>query len=232
MSARTNPAKADVRQQRRWRIGFLIHLAETNVATLLAPESSGDLLNIARDILRAGLLLPPKQAPLDLEMNGLAAWLRTNPTQLEAAISALRKLLAAVADAGQFEWTFAQGSKVRLSGVALKAYGQGLAFSSPSSPPSAADQAIVLAAMLTLSSHEGAMVRRCARADCPGRRVFLATRPKQIFCSRSCASNAVFERYKQRQIKELGEEEYRAKHARSASASAKRRRLKKSKSNR
>jgi hypothetical protein len=105
---------------------------------------------------------------------------------------------------------------VRLSGVALKAYGQGLAFSSPSSPPSAADQAIVLAAMLMLSSHEGAMVRRCARADCPGQRIFLAARPKQVFCSRSCASNAVFERYKQRQIEKLGEEAYKAKHAASA----------------
>ncbi len=46
------------------------------------------------------------------------------------------------------------------------------------------------------------------------RRIFLATRPKQIFCGRRCANAATFERYK----RERGDV-YRAEHRKTARAS-------------
>jgi hypothetical protein len=67
--------------------------------------------------------------------------------------------------------------------------------------------------MFLLTQPEGAMVRRCAREKC--QRVFLASRPKQVFCGRPCASISAFERYKEG----MGEEAYRAKHRKTARAS-------------
>jgi hypothetical protein len=171
---------------------------------LLAPEGSGDLLSLSRDFLRLHLLLPREGMPLQDQMEERAAAIRANPNEFKAAIDSLNRLLTALADGDVFKWPFVKGSRVVMDGAAIKADDLlgGVSFESPNSLA----QALTLSALIAVSQGEGRLVRRCARDIC--RRIFLATRPKQIFCGRQCASAAGFERYKQG----LGEEEYRKQH--------------------
>ncbi len=73
------------------------------------------------------------------------------------------------------------------------------------------DQAIIHQASTLLANEGGQLVRRCGHCS----RVFQATRNKLIFCGRTCANAANFNRYKET----LGEEAYKAKHSQSARAS-------------
>jgi hypothetical protein len=101
------------------------------------------------------------------------------------------------------------GTKLTFKGSGKSALGERLAILSPPDFDGFT-QAITFRAAQFLDSPEGHMVRRCAREAC--KRIFLATRPKQIFCARPCASAEAFERYKH----DLGRDEYSKRHNKSA----------------
>jgi hypothetical protein len=197
---------------RREVISFLMRFSQCETGALLSPERPGDLLNLAHDLLRFRLATPVEGVVAGKEIESIAFRLRTHPEQLQAAIKSTRALLAAVADGKQFEWEFEQGSTAVLDAAALKAGDPARRFVYLW-PHGFLKQTVVVGAMLALNSEEGAMVRRCARSICG--RLFLAARPKQVYCGRQCASAAAFERYK----RNLGHEAYRAKHGETALAS-------------
>ena len=202
LGKRTDPRA--VARRRREIINFLIGLSQTEAAVLLSPERRGDLLNLARDLLHFGLAKPHKDVPPAKRIEATAFIIRGAPDRFQDVIASLRKLLSAIADGKEFLWELGEKSLI-LDAGALKS-------GDPTNPSiyfwpiTILEQSVIIGAMLELASAEGAMVRRCSRHVCG--RVFLAARPKQVFCTRQCASAAVFERYKEN----LGEEEYRAKH--------------------
>jgi hypothetical protein len=193
---RSRSRRLDPKIQTRWRrqiIAFLIRLSQDDIGALFAAERRGDLLNLAHDLLRFRFVLPNSDAPTPEVAESLTGWLRTRRGRFLESIESIRKLLGEVADTGRFSLELAKGTKVTLDAEALKASDvvRRLTFSSSAD---AFEQVVILAAMLALANEEGAMVRRCARESC--RRIFLAARPKQVFCGRPCASAAAFERYK------------------------------------
>jgi hypothetical protein len=186
----------------------------------LAGEQPGDLLNICAGLVSRGWLLRPRQdGVLVADPYRLAQDFRADPQTLERIIEELRQLFDAVADGRAYELRVLPGSSVVFDAGALKAGKPPYIWHREQTGRDGMVQAAVWSAIGTLDhSEEGAMVRRCQREAC--RRVFLATRPKQVFCGRPCASAAVFERYKQK----LGEEGYRAKHRETARLSSRRKR--------
>jgi hypothetical protein len=188
-------------------INFLIRLSETDPVALVSAERPGDLPNLIADLFRFRLLLPATD--IKTAVSRLTDSLRADPGLLRHVPALVRKLLAATADKQHFEWKLRPGSKVIFEGaVAATSPGRMILFT----PEGRRDfeQVIVFGAMLFLYREDGEMVRRCAREVCG--RIFLATRPKQIFCGRRCASAAAFERYKQG----IGEEAYKEKHRKAA----------------
>jgi hypothetical protein len=120
--------------------------------------------------------------------------IRADPRPLKTTIKRVRDLLSALADGERFKWEFRRGSAVVLDGAAFKVDKDrgGVVLISP---PGALDQAVVSHVMFILreAREVAAMVRRCKRESC--RRLFVAARPRQVFCDRKCASAAAFERY-------------------------------------
>jgi hypothetical protein len=211
---RSRRRRVDLKIAARWHrqiIAFLIRLSQSDTGALFSAERPGDLLNLAHDLLHFRFVLANGDAPTRETADSLAQWLRSRPDRFLRSIESLRKLLDAVAGRGQFQWELAKGTKVTLDAKALKAGDVVRRFTFSSA--GAFEQAMILGAMLALASEEGPMVRRCARESC--QRIFLAGRPKQIFCGRPCASAAAFERYKH----ERGEEAFRTEHRKTARAS-------------
>jgi hypothetical protein len=218
--------------RRRQAIKFLIHLSQRDLQELFADDRPGDLLNVCVDLCRWGFYRGMR--PRESRGEDVAAIFRTNPELLGTLIENLRHLLTTVADGGTYRFDFVPGAGVIFdAGLAverdaetLKIRGKlptnSLYYAHKRQPPviwlqclwtngeGFQQMALYRAMMLLSESEEGAMVRRCVREGC--RRVFLAARPKQIFCRRQCANAAVFERYKQK----LGAEVYRVKHAETA----------------
>jgi hypothetical protein len=192
-------ARALVRFHRD-KFAFLIRLSETDASTLIASERPGDLPNFVHGFYRFNFLAA--QGDLRNTVLRLADAIRADPRPLKATIEKVRALLSALADGERFEWEFRRGSAVVLDGAAFKADKDrgGVVLLSPSG---ALDQAVVAHVMCTFGEirEVAAMVRRCKRERClskvSGRnRLFVATRPRQIFCSRQCGSADAFERYK------------------------------------
>jgi hypothetical protein len=197
-------------------IKFLIGLSETDPAALVASGQPGDLINLVFNFYRfhylGGAAMARDEAVA--EARGLADALRANPERLELVVESLKLLLTNTADGGRFELPLLPGTKA-VSYFTSDARRTHFLWSPRDDRYEGLRQAIVYGALQLLHTQEGAMVRRCARQTC--HRIFLAARPKQIFCSRRCASAAVFERYKQK----LGEDAYRAKHRETARHSEK-----------
>jgi hypothetical protein len=140
----------------------------------------------------------------------LAQDLRADPKCLQTLIKELGEFLSTVADGGVCKIHLMAGSSGILDAGALKAGRSPSVWISSPGSRSGLIQGVLFGVLFLLSKGEGAMLRRCARDVC--RRVFLAKRPKQIFCDRPCASAAAFERYKQ----ERGDEAYRTEHRKTA----------------
>jgi hypothetical protein len=193
---------------RQLRVQFLIALSETDVAALDNLERPGDLLNLVAGLYRYGFISAGSGDPAR-EIQRRATEIRADTALLHRCIETNRKLLAAVADKTRFDWALLPGSKFILDATRnVGSIGHWGHFTPMGSQ--ALEQTVVLQAMHLLSDEEGRLVRRCRRLSCG--RIFLATRPKQIFCSRKCASASSFENYK----RQIGEEEYKAKHRVSA----------------
>jgi hypothetical protein len=196
--------RPDPKAWARWRrdmIRLVIAMADWGADAFFSEDRPGDLLNATYAFCYVfGFEVGDAEDGAE-GARALAQKLREEPAILRSAVARLRTLLAAAADGGRYELGLETNSRAIFDGSALKA-GNSLVtiVKSPT-----LEQAVTLGAMALLSQEEGAMVRRCARKTCG--RIFLAARPKQIFCGRQCASAAVFERYKQK----LGEEGYRSK---------------------
>jgi hypothetical protein len=200
------------RRYRRGAIDFAIRLSRTDPVTLVSSEQPGDLPNLIHDLYRFGFLWPVHD--LKDEADRLVEALRKKPSLLHPALQAARELLAAAASGGLFEWIVHPRTKFVFDGASKAASTPRTTISHPRVGLRALQQAVVWRLGWALDSVEGEMVRMCSRDGCS--RVFLAARPKQIYCTRRCASAAVFERYKQK----LGVEEYRRIHAEAAGKSA------------
>ena len=211
-SYRRRPNPKATERLRRENIAFMLTLSQTEPQTLLAAAQPWDLLKLCAGLCERRIFWEPSKTTrrgaewLAQESEWLAQRFRAEPDALKELIEELRKFFDAVADGGRCEIRFMSGSAFVLKAAAPEAPRQRpFSFETPAGRDGFI-QSVVLGAALYVAWSPEAMVRRCAREAC--RRVFLATRPKQIFCSRRCASAAVFERYK----KKLGEEEYRARH--------------------
>ena len=196
---------------RRENLAFMLTLSQAEPQPLLAAERRGDLLNLCTGLRGRGFCWePPKTGArgaewLVQESERLAQKLRAEPAALKELIEELRKFFDAVADGGRCEIRFMPSSAFVLQAVAPEAPSERpFSFVTPAGRDGFI-QSVVLGAALYVAWSPEAIVRRCAREAC--RRVFLATRPKQIFCGRRCASAAAFEDYKQ-----AHGEEYKAKH--------------------
>jgi hypothetical protein len=210
----SNPTKAQARLLRQ-AIEFLINLSQTDPAAIAASEQPGDLLNLIFGLFAYGLVWPRGDLKEEVERMTLAA--RANPQLLRRPIELLGTLLAAMADGGSFEWPLVPRTTLVFDRASTPACRMTMR-----TPRGAREleQSVLFAAMLLLSNTEGEMVRRCARETC--KRIFLAARPKQIFCGRRCASAAAFKRYQQ----ELGQDAFKAKHRRAARVSWRRKQRK------
>jgi hypothetical protein len=214
-SKRSQPKSAA--QFRRDSIEFLIKLSEVDPVTIATSEQPGDLINLVWNFYRFGYLgdsaMTRERAVADAR--DLTDAIREKPERLGQVIEWLRLLLSKAADGGRFELPLLPGTKAvsHFSGGSQRTH---FLWSPRDDSYEGLRQAVTYGALQLLSTQEeGAMVRRCARKTCE--LIFLAGRPKQVFCSRRCASAAVFERYKQK----LGEDAYRAKHRQAARHSEK-----------
>jgi hypothetical protein len=239
MDRLTQTRKAvDGARLRRDALAFLLRLAETDPAMLTSPDRPGDVLNFANDLLRFGLW-PASVGQKDLQ-DGLADLIKADPKRtLDPLIAQIKSLLEAAADGKDATLELPAGAKILFNAALLKEVEQQTGRPAPlvwrMIPPfwmfslgvpddaslSSRFAVFVFNAMRQLDSEEGSMVRRCRRDLC--RKLFLATRPKQIFCTRKCAGAVAFDRYKEN----LGKENYEAKHRQSAKESAKKCRVSK-----
>ena len=194
----------------------MIRLSETDPIALEISGQPGDLINLVYNFYRFGYLgdsaMTYDQAVV--EAGELADALRMKPERFELVIRGLRGVFESAADGGRFELPLLPGTKV-VSYFAQDAKRTHFLWSPKGNRYEGLRQAVIYGALRLLDTQEGAMVRRCARKACG--RVFLAARPKQIFCGRRCVNAVVFERYKQK----LGDEAYRAKHRATARHSKK-----------
>jgi hypothetical protein len=204
-----NQVERRARAFNRAAIGFLIRLSETDPAALLGSERPGDLPNLIADLYRFRLISSVKT---EAGVKRLADSVRSNAMLLEPLPALVGKLLTAAADKQHFEWKLQPGTKAIFEGT-VEATSPGRMILFTPEGPRDFQQAVVMTAMQFLNRDGGDMVRRCARQAC--KRIFLASRPKQIFCDRPCASAAAFDRYKL----DRGEETYRAEHRKTARTS-------------
>jgi hypothetical protein len=223
---RKSDPKADARFHRE-AIEFLVYLSNTDPAAIAASERPGDLPNLIIGLWRFGIVSTlstlfrfgrvSPSGDLGRDVEQIAQVVRAKPRMLRPVVELAGKLLAAAADGGSFEWPLVRGTNL----VFDRANSSGWRMTMQT-PRAARDfeQSLTFSAMLLLSNTEGEMVRRCAREAC--KRIFLAARPKQAFCSRRCASAASFERYKQ----ERGQDAFKAEHRKAARVSWRRKQRK------
>lgn len=209
---RRRPDPKEMERGRRENIAFMLTMSQTEPQTLLAANQPWDLLKLCAGLRSRGFCWGPSKTTrrgaewLAQESERLAQNFRAEPDALKELIEELRKFFDAVADGGDCTIVFGRGSKFVLKAAAPETPRERtFSFETPPTRDGFI-QSVVFGAALYVCWSPEAMVRRCERGSC--QRIFLATRPKQIFCSRRCASAAVFERYK----KKLGEENYRARH--------------------
>jgi hypothetical protein len=208
-------------QFRRRSLEFLIRLSEANAEILVGSEAPGDLINVVWRFFSFGYLgeKPLPKAELEAKAQSLVGAIRATPERLTAVVEVLRVVLAKAADGGDFSLPLTPDSAIRAH------FGNGeqrhiFLWSRTGDRYEGLRQAVAYSAMTLLNTNEGRMVRRCARQpQC--QRIFLATRPKQVFCGRPCASAAAFENYRSR----MGEGTYRVKHRESALKSWRRKQL-------
>jgi hypothetical protein len=207
---------------RQRRIAFLFQLVNSDPVALVEAEKTGtqpgDLTNLAYGLLMFGLLPPPrdkkgayvKEIPREYA-DEVLAWIRANPARLRPTIDGVRKLLEAAADGLDIEEIILPGTRVAFFGS--RPAGSRASFGTPVTDDAGKGlaQLVWLTVHRLLDSEEGELVRRCKREAC--RCIFLASRLNQEFCSRKCANAIAFERYKAKRIDEVGEEAYRAEHA-------------------
>jgi hypothetical protein len=202
--------KKKATQFRRESLKFLIRLAETDPVALVASDQPGDLINLVWGFWRFSYIGIPGET-LDAkraQARKLAEEIRAKPEMLVAVVDGVRRVLVTATGRGHGEFQLLPGTTMSIYRTP-DGWVHSILYS-PGDDPAALRQVGMYAAVTMITTEEGQMVRRCARKPC--RRFFLATRPKQIFCSRQCASTVAFERYKQA----LGHEAYKAKHRETA----------------
>ncbi len=185
----------------------MLALSQSDPHLLLTDEGLGDLLKVCTGLRKRGFCWDPREEPFSLahESERLADSLRADPRALETLIDLLRRFFDVIADGLRFEMKL-DGAILVIDAQAIKAgLSQRGGFDTPSTRDGFVQSVVLGTALYCLYSDEAALIRRCKRESC--QKVFFATRPKQIFCTRKCASAATFERYKQT----LGEEGYREK---------------------
>jgi hypothetical protein len=200
---------------RRGAIDFAIRFSGLEPAALAASDQPGDLPNLIYSLYRFGFLWPLHNQKT--EADRLVETIRMKPSLLDPAVQVAREILAAAAGGGKFEWKVESGTKILFDG-ASKAESAPRTTIFMHGGPHKLEQAVVFGLTRVLDSAEGEMVRECSREGCS--RVFLAARPKQIYCSRRCASAAVFERFKKQTVQRIGEEAYKQKRAETVRKSA------------
>ena len=217
---------------RRKLVKFLLRLSTLDPqAPVVSPGLAGELCGF-------GLMSALRYKSFHLQP--LEARLAARPRQtLGPLIRETRKLLAAVADGERYRLAMPRGAGVALSADALKllddregyqgAFGYRIASAGRATNPftlavvvpkrqiwTSLAAVFIFNAMRALDSETGVMVRRCRREGC--REIFLANRPKQIFCGILCAQNVASARYRREHP------EQRARHAAAARKSYHRRR--------
>jgi len=210
-------------KRQRELVKFLLELVEIDPASLAEPEQLGASLTLASKLLSFGMnpvLLDHPKEPL--HQQALAAHLREEPQHwLKPIIDKVRKLLDAAADGQVMELPISTGSRLIFDGSALKLpesagivgnvawrISAGSLFTfrlrTHHIKPHALAAVFMFSAMRALDSEHGVMVRRCKQCA----RVFLAGRPKQVYCSRRCTQAANFKAHVERE----GVEEYKEYH--------------------
>ena len=202
---------------------FLLKLSEIDSVALVSRERPGDVANLCSDLMRFGLTVAIVDKP-GLNLQVLVKQVTAHPKRtLGPLIVGVKKLLDAVADSQTFQLPVPAASHIVLDGGALKSFesqgfegplawrmGAGTLFTfrlnaAPTTPKALA-AVFLFSAMRQLDSEQGVMVRRCRRESC--RRVFLASRPKQVYCTRQCTLADNFKRYVDRE----GADNYREYH--------------------
>jgi hypothetical protein len=201
----------EAKRFRRDSLTFLIRLAETDPVALVGSDQPGDLINLVWGFWRfawigiPGETLDAKRA----EARKLVEEIRAKPEMLAAMVDGVKRVLVSATGRGHDEFQFLPETKMCFHRTP-EGWVHSILWSPGDDRGAGLRQVGMYVAVTLIATEEGQMVRRCARKPC--RRFFLATRPKQIFCGRKCASAAVFERYKQA----LGHEAYKAKHRETA----------------
>jgi hypothetical protein len=201
------------RTERRHRIEFLFRLADTDLGTLALPEHAGDLKSLAYVFFIHALQKPSHElAPSEKLFPTDAAEtfsreVEANPSMLRPAIDAVRRLLAAQADQKDLDEPMPPVTRRYYLGT--RKAGERMNIHTPDMPDlgERLGHLVWLLAARRLDSDEGDLVHRCKRDAC--RKVFFANRPNQEFCSPQCGNAAAFQRHKAK----VGEDAYRAKHA-------------------
>jgi hypothetical protein len=218
--------------ERREKIEFLLYLAKVDPVALVESDPPGDLANLAWWMVKYCIAPLPFESDGNYEGQNLAemvekleTWIKSDPKTLGPTIRGVRQLVTAAADGTQIMMPLVEGSVTTFQGK--EKGGRRVTFGVPRNAGGLGRgwaQTVCLNVQNLLDTEEGELVRRCNREQC--REIFLASRPNQEFCSRKCANAVAFERYKEKQIDEIGEEAYRAQHAKAVRQSQQTRRRK------
>lgn len=177
-------------------IEFLVAVAGIDVKALAKsglPTDVGDLGHIAGLCYQ---LCRFTQAARSFYERLEKAALR-NPGLLNEKLTPLRALIAAVADGENFEFTFKEGTKLRVEGSRFhrQKFQNSLPFVIWG--PVFEQGLVTTAAFYLCLTRDTMLVRRCPEIDC--RKIFLAVRRSRVFCSHECASQASMRHFKERQ---------------------------------
>lgn len=206
----------------RRAIEFLIRLSESNARDLVITASTGELLNVSADLCR--LIRRPgyggKSGTLAQEAAKLTEEFRADIEGLATLIKDLNEFLTAFAEGCELGISLVPGSKLVFAERAPNSARWWI--NSPGTRHGLIQSVLSAAGFVLIAlGDEASMVRRCARETC--RRVFLAKRPKQIFHDHRCAAAVSFDRYREKLEETLGQEGYRAKRSKTATASQRKR---------
>lgn len=239
LAARFTPPLATkaAAQRRREHLRFLIKLAQIDPAALVSDERPGDVANLCSDLGRFGFV-PALVADPKLSLQTMVKLITENPKrQLEPLIAKIRELLDAAADGDALVIPLRAAFDLVFDASGLKSLeSQGLpaavahrvqqpaqfTFRLTAKPQGTLDLrhhwiTFLFNSMRSLDSEEGAMIRRCLRERC--KRVFLASRVSQVYCTRSCTMAENFRQYREREIAREGIETYRQERNRVSSKS-------------
>ena len=178
------PAKGFLSPMTTWRenLEFLIDLSCKDI-TKLVTGKPGDLDNLWFDLVRFNRL------SLEFYKKHLGE-IRGEPEQLRLIIEKIGELLDALVGGKPFGHELEAGTKLEFEGGRTKDERPSAWFSSPHLL-----QATLLTAAVWFSEAKGStLIRRCVESPC--KRIFLARRKSQKFCSHKCASAAASRAYK------------------------------------